>query len=519
MKLNYTLTTFLLTFSLLLFSQQMPIDFSDGSDNFLGFGNSSFSFSTDPDDSNNNVGQFFNDGIDPWQGFYLDLNQSIDLSQAQLITLSFYQFDPNTHTITVKLENGSNPDVEVVQSNSGSGWTTDMTFNFANAILSGTSNSVNATGIYSRVTIFIDGGVAIPGTYLIDDINDGSIPTDPNEIDIVYNDLVWADEFDNTGAIDANNWFHQTQLPAGGSWFNGEQQHYTNRIENSYVDNGFLNISAIKENFTDQGETKAYTSARLNSKFAFTYGRVDVRAKLPLGAGTWPAIWTLGKNVNEDGGYWDSQYGTVNWPACGEIDIMEHGLGAINHVSSALHTPCAGCSGNTMNFQSFILDDVANDFHVYSMNWSPNQITFLIDGVGFYTYNPAVKDDSTWPFYQDQYLLLNIAMGGVSGTIDPNFVQSNMVIDYVRVYQNTGLSIEDVFTNKFKVYPNPTNDYIHITSEDTIDSIALFNTIGQLVLEKKHHTKQLNIEALTPGLYFLKIYSGSLSTIKKVLIN
>ncbi len=343
MKLNYALTILCLLFRLFSFAQEMPIDFSDSADNFSAFNNSAFSFNTDPVDSSNDVGQFFNDGSSASQGFYIDLSQPINLNVQQEITLAFYQFDPNNHTILLKLENGTDLDVEVNQSNSGAGWTNDITFNFANATISGTTNAINATGSYSRLTIFIDDGVAAPGTYLIDNINDGSSPTDPSELDIIYEDLVWSDEFNTNGVIDSNNWFHQTQLPAGGSWFNGEQQHYTNRIENSFVDNGFLNISAIKENYTDQGETKPYTSARLNSKFAFTYGRVDVRAKLPFGDGTWPAIWTLGKNVNEDGGFWDNQYGTVGWPACGEIDIMEHGLGTTNHVSSALHTPCAGC--------------------------------------------------------------------------------------------------------------------------------------------------------------------------------
>lgn len=518
MKLNYVFATCLLSFCLFSFSQQMPLDFEFGTHNFNAFGNSSFSLNTDPEDSSNNVGQFFNDGTDPWQGFYIDLDQPIDLSQAQIITLSFYQFDPNTHNIYVKLENGTSADVEVVQTNSGSGWTTDISFDFANAIFSGTSTSVNATGSYTRLVILIDGGLTTPGTYLLDDINDGSIATDPNILDVVYTDLVWSDEFNTTGALDSDKWFRQTQLPAGGSWFNGEVQHYTNRNENSFVVNGFLNIVAIKEPFTDQGQTKQYTSARLNSKYAFTYGRVDVRAKLPLGDGTWPAIWTLGKNTNEDGAYWDNEgFGTTTWPASGEIDIMEHGLGATNHVSSALHTPSS--FGNTMNVQSYVLNDVANEFHVYSMNWSPNQITFLIDGVGFYTYNPAVKNDSTWPFDLDQYLLLNVAMGGIAGAIDPNFVESRMVIDYVRVYQNTGLSIDEVFANKFSVHPNPVSDVLNITTNENIDGITLYNALGQLVLEKNENTTQLNVDGLKSGLYFLKIYSESLSTIKKVIID
>lgn len=212
-----------------------------------------------------------------------------------------------------------------------------------------------------------------------------------SQVDIVYSDLVWSDEFNTNGAVNPSNWHHQTQLPAGGSWFNGEVQHYTNQIANSAVNAGFLNIKAIKEPFTDQGVTKQYTSARLNSKFAFLYGRVDVRAKIPVTQGTWPAIWLLGKNVNEDGGFFDAQFGTTDWPACGEIDMMEHGITSnqpTNYVQSALHTPSS--FGNTMNIGGIIATDLVNNFHVYSMNWSPFQITFLLDGVAYYTYNPAV---------------------------------------------------------------------------------------------------------------------------------
>ena len=259
------------------------------------------------------------------------------------------------------------------------------------------------------------------------------------QVDVVYNDLVWSDEFDGKGAINNNNWFHQTQLPAGGNWYNNESQHYTDLQTNSFVDAGSLNIVAKKESYTNQGYTKQYTSARLNSKFAFKYGRVDVRAKIPVEAGTWPAIWLLGKNINEDGGYFDATYGTTNWPACGEIDIMEHGITRsrpVNYIQSAMHTPSS--YGNTTNIGGMVANsDIANNYHIYSMNWSPNQISFLLDDVVFYTYNPSVKDASTWPFDKEQYLLLNIALGGVAGPIASNFEKSSMVIDYVRVYQNT----------------------------------------------------------------------------------
>lgn len=261
-----------------------------------------------------------------------------------------------------------------------------------------------------------------------------------SQVDVVYNDLVWSDEFNIDGPLDANKWFHQTQIPAGGSWFNNEVQHYTNRLANSFVANGNLNIVARKETFTDQNVTKQYTSARLNSKFAFTYGRVDIRAKVPNAQGTWPALWLLGKNINEDGGFFDQNFGTTSWPACGELDIMEHGIfpnQPINYIGAAIHTPSS--FGNTINKGGIQLNDINQNYHIYSMNWSPNQITFLLDGVPFYTYNPAVKNASTWPFDADQYFLFNIAMGGFAGTIPANFTQASMVIDYIRVYQNTAV--------------------------------------------------------------------------------
>jgi beta-glucanase (GH16 family) len=263
------------------------------------------------------------------------------------------------------------------------------------------------------------------------------------QVDVVYSDLVWSDEFNTNGAVDATKWHQQTQIPAGGNWYNNEVQHYTNSTTNSFVNAGLLNIVAKKEVFTDQGYTKQYTSARLNSKFAFRYGRVDVRAKLPIDAGTWPAIWMLGKNIIETGAFFSANYGTTAWPACGEIDIMEHGITpgmGINYIQSALHTPSS--YGSTVNIGGTTASDLANNYHVYSMNWSPAQISFLLDNVVYYTYNPAVKTASNWPFNAEQYLLLNIAMGGVAGTISPNYTQSAMLVDYVRVYQNTAVDTQ-----------------------------------------------------------------------------
>lgn len=502
-------------------AQQMPLDFTSDNNAFVGFAGANFAFrTTNPASPTNRAGEFFNDGNSPWQGCFIDLNESIDLSENQILTLSFYQFDANVHSILIKLENGTGPNVEVSRNSSGTGgWEIDMEFDFSNAVISGDGTPLNALGTYNRLTIFVDGGQNIPGTYIIDDINNGSVAVDPHALDVIYDQLVWSDEFNSqNGALDNTKWYHQTFGPNGGRWFNNEEQHYTDRLDNSYVDNGFLNIVAKKEPFTQDNVTLQYTSARLNSKFAFTYGRVDVRAKLPEGEGTWPAIWTLGKNINETGAYWQTQgFGTTSWPACGEIDIMEHGLGPINQVSSAIHTPSS--FGATQNYQSYILNDVVNDFHVYSVNWSPNQITFLIDDVGFYTYNPENKDANTWPFDDEQFILLNVAMGGVSGNIDPAFTEGSMVIDYVRVYQSNGsLSNNQYQDNLVSLYPNPSKDIINISTNDRVDEIQVYNTIGQLVKTKSTQTSKLEVFDLEPGMYLLKIKIKGQYTSKKILV-
>ena len=493
------------------FAQQTPIDFSLGSHTFASWGGSTFNILPGPIDSNNATGQFFKNNSPLEQGNYIDLSRPIDLDVEDEITLRFYSYDSNSHNIVVKLERGTNSNVEVVvvAPSNQNAWS-DLTFDFS---------TVGGSGQYSRLVVRIDDGNTIPGAFRIDDINDGNIATDPNAIDVEYTDLVWSDEFDVNGPIDSAKWFHQTQLPAGGNWFNGELQHYTNRTDNSYIDNSdYLNIVAKREKFTDQGVEKDFTSARLNSKFAFTYGRVDVRAKLPSGNGTWPAIWTLGKNITENGAYWETQgFGTTPWPACGEIDIMEHGLGAVNHTSSAIHTPSS--FGGTINTASQVISDVANNWHVYSMNWSPNQITFLVDGVGYYTYNPLVKNDSTWPFYKEQYILLNVALGGIAGEVAGSFTQSSMIIDYVRVYQNTTLSTNDISSNSFRVYPNPASSEINIQSNVQISHIELYDLLGKLILRKFESPKTINVNNINPGLYLLNIYTGNNKTVKKVIIN
>ena len=514
---NLKVLFFLISIVQLAFSQQLPIDFSDSSDNFNFWGGSTFAIIASPTDSNNSVGQFERSNSSSEQGCYIDLNRSVNLDTENTITLMFYAFDPNSHTIIIKLENGVNSNIELgVTTSSQNSWT-ELTYDFS---------TIGGSGAYDRLTIRIDDGSTTPGTFLIDDIHDGSIPTDPNELDVIYTDLVWADEFDTPGDVNQSKWHKQTQaIIPGFGWANNEEQHYTDRLDNSFVDNsGNLNIVAKRETYTSpqpENITKSYTSARLNSKFAFTYGRIDVKAKLPAWDGTWPAIWTLGKNINEDGGFWDAgpvaTSNSANWPQCGEIDIMEHGLGPINHTSSAIHTNSS--SGATINYRSQVISDVAANWHIYSVNWSPNQITFLVDDVPYYTYNPAVKNLDTWPFTEDQYILLNVAMGGISGSIDSAVSSGTMLIDYVRIYQNNSLSLDEKKINNFRIYPNPANEIINIKTQNNIDLVEVYDVFGKLIISQSEQVNTINVENLDSGLYLLNIYAEGIKTIKKVIVN
>ena len=248
----------------------------------------------------------------------------------------------------------------------------------------------------------------------------------------LFSTLVFSDEFDVPGALDPEKWHHQVIPPLNGGWFNGEQQHYTARLENSYVSDGTLKIVAKKESYTTMGSTKQYTSARLNSIFTFQYGRVEVRAKTPSKGGTWPAIWTLGANIDEIGNYHGDTFGSVSWPDCGEMDIMEQRGWDKNNTIGYFHW------GNTVtgayeNAGSEIpISGVGTQFHIYSLEWTEESMRVEMDGQLVY----ELQNTQQRPFDNPHYLLLNIAMGGnLGGEIPANFTEDVFEIDYVRVYQ------------------------------------------------------------------------------------
>ena len=249
--------------------------------------------------------------------------------------------------------------------------------------------------------------------------------TDEKQTVTTMNRLVLQDEFNVDGAPDNTLWNYDIGTGNNG-WGNNELQYYTDRPENIVVENGMLKITAIRELYMGS----SFTSARITTKGKFEqqYGRFEARMKLPSGKGLWPAFWMLGNNID-----------TVNWPQCGEIDILENKGSQPTIISSALHGP--GYSGGNPVFKSYTFTNtrVDTDFHIYGIEWGPSYVNFYVDNV---LYNQITPDNDKvtgeWVFNSNPfYMLLNLAVGGNfdgapnSSTVFPQ----TMLVDYFRVYQ------------------------------------------------------------------------------------
>lgn len=233
--------------------------------------------------------------------------------------------------------------------------------------------------------------------------------------------MVWNDEFENEGLPDSGKWSYDVGYIA-----NNEKQYYTKaRSENARVENGQLIIEARKE----QWEGFDYTSARLVTRgiVDWTYGRFEVRAKVPTGKGTWPAIWMLGSNIRDAG-----------WPACGEIDIMENVGFDPETIHGYVHTAAYNHTKGTQKGNSIEVDKPWDNFYVYAIEWYEDRIDFYVGDQKYFTFERESPDDDVWPFDKPHYLLLNLAIGGNWGGqegIDDDLFPHKYYIDYVRVYQ------------------------------------------------------------------------------------
>jgi beta-glucanase (GH16 family) len=239
---------------------------------------------------------------------------------------------------------------------------------------------------------------------------------------------VWSDEFEYVGTPDSTKWNYDLGdgCPNVCGWGNNEAQYYTHDLKNVRVENGNLIIEAIKDSLGG----KAYTSARIVSKHKgdWTYGRIEVKAKLPKGKGTWPAIWMLSTN-------W--KYG--GWPASGEIDIMEHVGYDPGVVHGTIHTELYNHIKGTQKEGKITVVDCMDQFHLYAIDWTKDKMDFFVDETLYHTITRDPADDfKGWPFDQPFHLIMNVAVGGNWGGkegIDDSIWPQRMEIDYVRVYK------------------------------------------------------------------------------------
>lgn len=239
--------------------------------------------------------------------------------------------------------------------------------------------------------------------------------------------LVWSDEFDYEGEPDNTKWGYDI---GNHQWANRELQAYTKRPGNVYVKDGKLTIKALKEKDGD----REYTSARLVTygKQSWQYGLFEFRAKLPKGKGSWPAIWMLADSIRNG----------VPWPRCGEIDILEHTGQHENRLFFSLHSERHNHTRkDTKQYtEIYYKEGVCEEFHDYHMEWTPDYIEYYVDGISVCRYNKADdtenQSESSWPFDQPFYLILNIAVGGtMGGEVDETSLPYVMEVEHVRVYQ------------------------------------------------------------------------------------
>jgi beta-glucanase (GH16 family) len=238
--------------------------------------------------------------------------------------------------------------------------------------------------------------------------------------------LHWQDEFNYEGLPDSTKWDYDT---GGHGWGNNELQYYTRAdTNNAKVSRGSLWVITKKE----PRESNAYTSARLvtRGKADFTYGKIEIRAKLPRGRGLWPAVWMLGSNIQK-----------VGWPMSGEIDIMEHVGFEKDSVFGTIHSKAYNHVINTHKGKKTFIRDPYTEFHLFTLQWTPERMEFLLDDVVYNHFDNEHKTAAEWPFDEPFYLLINLAVGGNLGGqkgVDETVFPAALEVDYVRVYKAAG---------------------------------------------------------------------------------
>jgi len=335
--------------------------------------------------------------------------------------------------------------------------------------------------------------------------------------------LVWADEFDST-SLDLNSWTRET---GGHGWGNNEWQYYTNREDNSYIQDGVLIIKAMEEDFG----SNSYTSARIKTqnKEFWQYGKIEARIKLPFGQGIWPAFWMLGQN-----------FSSVGWPACGEIDIMEMigGDGREKTVYGTTHWDNNGQHAQYGGSYTLSSGTFSDDFHIFKIEWNETSIKWFVDNQQYHII--SITPSGLSEFHQTFFIILNLAVGGNwPGYPDPTTTfPQYLEVDYIRVYQDipTDIKNEGSLPTDYELkqnYPNPFNPSTTINfsiPEDSFVTLKIYSAVGSELLtlinkqtDAGRHTISFNAENISSQILFYQLTAQSktvdfISTKKMILL-
>ena len=322
----------------------------------------------------------------------------------------------------------------------------------------------NALNAASKNVILVVKEPAVFGDIIRNDIISEEYKTVNETVKLENYKLVWADEFNYTGAPDSTIWNYDIGTGQGG-WGNNEKQYYTSDQENIYVENGSLRITAIKE----QTFNREYSSSRIksNGKADFRYGYLEASIKLPGEGGAWPAFWMMPTH---------SVYG--GWPRSGEIDIMEYVANNQDRYLGTIHCQEYN-AGTAKSSGSRVAKNLETEYHKYAIEWSPNYIKFYFDDVNYYEYknpNRLTDNQKEWPFDQEFYFILNVAVGGtLGGAISSNFTKTSMYVDYVRVYQTDYTNSDNETPGAVNVRSSSTSDSITLNWDKVTDNIGLYH--------------------------------------------
>jgi len=339
--------------------------------------------------------------------------------------------------------------------------------------------------------------------------------------------MVWSDEFDSPN-IDMGKWSYDVGTGNWG-WGNDEAQYYTSNFNNSFIENGNLVIQALLQNYGGAN----YTSARMvtRNKADWTYGKIEVRAKLPAGIGTWPAIWMLPT---------DYVYG--GWPNSGEMDIME----AVGHVPGVIHGTAHTdlynwYDGSPPPGGQITVSDYNNQFHDYILEWTENNLKWYVDDTHYFTYSNNNQGWSSWPFDQDFHLLLNIAIGGTWGGqqgIDDSIFPVRMEVDYIRVYEASSELPSQARTtpntfNLHRNYPNPFNPITTLSyelPEQAHVTLTIYDLVGREITRLVNTTQGAGVKSIqweatnnigqtvSAGIYLYMLQVGNLREFRKMVL-